>query len=134
VPWVLSYSTCAVLQVIRLVVACGHCGSIGGKLLSIDFLGYIFWISEYVVVSIYDAVKRGCFVISENFVVYFLGLLSYNCWYFDMVFLIYFSEYYVVIFRASFLVVFAFMAKSNIHVSCGRVCSGGGVVECCGCG
>ena len=42
------------------------------------------------------------------FLFIFLGLLSYSCWYFDIVFFICFSEYSVVIFRASFLAFFAF--------------------------
>ena len=42
------------------------------------------------------------------FLLIFLGLLSYNCWNFDMVFLICIMVYTVVIFWASVLAVFAF--------------------------
>ena len=55
-PRVLSYSTCAVLRVIGLVVACGDCRFIASRLLSIDFLSYIVWVSEDVGISIYDVV------------------------------------------------------------------------------
>ena len=59
------------------------------------------------------------------FLLIFLGLLSYSCWNLDMVFFICFSEYSVVIFRASFLAIFALLARSSIHVLCGRGCIGG---------
>ena len=55
-PRVLSYSARRELRVIGLVVICGDCGFIASKLLSIDLLSYIVWVSEEVVVSIYDAV------------------------------------------------------------------------------
>ena len=54
-PWVLSYSTCAILRVIGLVVACGDCGFVVNGLLNINFLGDIIWIGEDVIISIYDA-------------------------------------------------------------------------------
>ena len=55
-PWILSYSTCAVLWVVGLVVACGNCGFIASRLLSVDFLSYIFWTNEDIIVSIYDTI------------------------------------------------------------------------------
>ena len=59
------------------------------------------------------------------FLLIFLGFLSYNCWYLDMDFFICFNEYYVVIFRASFLAIFTLLARSSIHAFCGSGCIGG---------
>ena len=67
----------------------------------------------------------GASVILKTFLFSFLGFFSYNCRYFDMVFLICFNKYCVVIFRASFLDIFALLAKSSIHMLCGRGCIGG---------
>lgn len=86
-PKVLSHSACTMLWVIRLVVACGDCWFIVGRLLRIDFLSYIVWVSEDVVIYIYAMHFRGgisLFLKKKLFI--FLGFLSYNCWYFDMVF------------------------------------------------
>jgi hypothetical protein len=55
VPKVLSHSACTMLWVIQLVVACGDCWFIVGRLLRIDFLSYIVWVSEDVVIYICDA-------------------------------------------------------------------------------
>ena len=67
----------------------------------------------------------GSLISLKIFLLIFLGILSYSCWYLDMAFLICFNEYSVVIFWASFLAIFALLARSSIHILCGRGCIGG---------
>ena len=55
-PRVLTYSTCAILRVVGLVVECGECESIASRLLGVYFLSYVFRVSENIVVFIYKAV------------------------------------------------------------------------------
>ena len=55
-PWVLPNPTCAVLWVIRLVVACGNCKFVNDRLLGVNFFGDVFWVGEDVIIFIYNAV------------------------------------------------------------------------------
>ena len=62
----------------------------------------------------------------KTYLFIFWKFFSYNCWYFDMAFLICVREYSVVILRASFSVIFALLAKPSLYILCGRGWVGGG--------
>lgn len=75
-------------------------------LLSVDFLSYIFWVSEDDVVSIYEAVQWGCFSIFEDFFcLFFGGFCRIIVGILDIAFLICFNKYSIVTFWASFLTI-----------------------------
>jgi hypothetical protein len=51
VPNILSDTTCTMLLVVRLIIACGDCWLINMRLSYVNFGGYICWIGKYGVVS-----------------------------------------------------------------------------------